>query len=362
MNQGMLRPNASFQNMNRPPDGIRSNKSCGNIGPIDSDGYFTCGPGEVVNGYTMVRLLGQGTFGRVLEATKNNQSFAVKISRQGDQFLSACEHELDILNKLSHTNVSPKLHDQFQLYGCVFMVMEFCEQNFQDYLAQFRSGLPFRLFTQVATRLAHLLHTLHLLHIVHADFKPANIMLLRYNDLSSLCLIDFGSANSSADLEHYIQSRWFRAPEVLFKKRPYTSKIDSWGLGCVLFFARKRVHLFEASSEHMLCRQMIGILKMPSHFNSTFFVKNTFQFLFQNKKELEELEIDKNAPFFPNSGVLKAVGRPQCDARDWKVELQNVELDEGDEEEEIIMKIIKGLIQWEPEERFDVKKVLDILE
>ena len=69
--------------------------------------------------------------------------------------------------------------------------------------------------------------------IIHCDLKPENI-LLRHPRRSALKLIDFGSSCfASRRIYTYIQSRFYRSPEVLLGL-PYDQKIDIWSLGCVL--------------------------------------------------------------------------------------------------------------------------------
>ncbi|KPI88435.1 protein kinase-like protein [Leptomonas seymouri] len=49
------------------------------------------------------------------------------------------------------------------------------------------------------------------------------------------CLIDFGAVRRFNENTYYdVQSLWYRAPEVLCGL-PYTTAIDSWSVGCVLF-------------------------------------------------------------------------------------------------------------------------------
>ena len=52
--------------------------------------------------------------------------------------------------------------------------------------------------------------------IIHADIKPENI-LLETHDGDNIQVIDWGSgAFSGKTLYSYIQSRFYRAPEVMF--------------------------------------------------------------------------------------------------------------------------------------------------
>ena len=57
-------------------------------------------------------------------------------------------------------------------------------------------------------------------------------------------IIDFGSSCFITDhLSSYVQSRSYRAPEVILGM-PYDQKIDIWSLGCILV---KSLHVTAAS-------------------------------------------------------------------------------------------------------------------
>jgi serine/threonine protein kinase len=67
--------------------------------------------------------------------------------------------------------------------------------------------------------------------IIHCDLKPENI-LLRNSKKSAIKVIDFGSACFANQKTYtYIQSRFYRAPEILLNL-PYSCSIDMWSLGC----------------------------------------------------------------------------------------------------------------------------------
>ena len=70
--------------------------------------------------------------------------------------------------------------------------------------------------------------------IIHCDLKPENI-LLKNPKRTAIKLIDFGSSCKIGHTMYpYIQSRFYRSPEVLLGL-PYDEKIDMWSLGCILY-------------------------------------------------------------------------------------------------------------------------------
>lgn len=74
---------------------------------------------------------------------------------------------------------------------------------------------------------------LHNLGIIHCDLKPENILIKSYRRCE-IKVIDLGSSCFQSDpLSLYVQSRSYRAPEVILGLS-YDAKIDLWSLGCIL--------------------------------------------------------------------------------------------------------------------------------
>jgi serine/threonine protein kinase len=74
---------------------------------------------------------------------------------------------------------------------------------------------------------------LHRLDLIHCDLKPENIMIAEF-ERPRIKIIDLGSSCFVHDrLATYVQSRSYRAPEVILKAG-YDGRIDVWSLGAIL--------------------------------------------------------------------------------------------------------------------------------
>lgn len=87
------------------------------------------------------------------------------------------------------------------------------------------------------------------MEIIHCDLKPENILLKEENK-SGIKIIDFGSSTFIDEKVYtYIQSRFYRAPEIMFGI-PYTPAIDMWSLGCIIAELYIGYPLFPGESEN----------------------------------------------------------------------------------------------------------------
>lgn len=96
------------------------------------------------------------------------------------------------------------------------------------------------------------LHFLQQLGLIHADLKPENIMLVDpVRQPYRVKVIDFGSAShvSKAVCNTYLQSRYYRAPEIILGL-PFGEAIDMWSLGCVVAELFLGWPLYPGSSEY----------------------------------------------------------------------------------------------------------------
>ena len=123
-------------------------------------------------------------------------------------------------------------------------------------------GLSTTLIKRISQQVLHSLTVLAKEHVIHCDLKPENILLSDTN-LSLVKLIDFGSScYSNQRVYTYIQSRFYRAPEVVLGI-PYTSAIDIWSFGCILVELYTGIPIFSCETEKELMGKIIEVIGEP---------------------------------------------------------------------------------------------------
>jgi dual specificity protein kinase YAK1 len=128
---------------------------------------------------------------------------------------------------------------------------------------QFR-GLSTTLVRVFAQQLLNGLALLNKARLIHCDLKPENI-LLKNLESPIIKIIDFGSACDERQTVYtYIQSRFYRSPEVLLGL-PYSSAIDMWSLGCIVVELFLGLPLFPGSSEYNQVSRIVEMLGNPQN-------------------------------------------------------------------------------------------------
>ncbi|KAL9111695.1 MAG: hypothetical protein Q9227_003969 [Pyrenula ochraceoflavens] len=255
----------------------------------DEDGHYIVTPEtDLTERYSIIRLLGQGTFGKVVEAfdKRKKTKCAVKIIRSVQKYRDASRIELRVLSTLSlndKTNRNKCIHlrDSFDFRNHICIVTDLLGQSVFDFLKT-NSFVPFpssqiqnfarQLFTSVAF--------LHDLNLIHTDLKPENILLVNsqyqtftYNRNipssslttsraarqrrvlldSEIRLIDFGSATFEDEYHSSVVStRHYRAPEIILQLG-WSFPCDIWSIGCIIveFFTGDALFQTHDNLEHL---------------------------------------------------------------------------------------------------------------
>jgi len=219
------------------------------------------------NSYMVAGKLGQGTFGQVVRCYSHRHRclVAVKIIKNQAAFHRQAMIEVKILQCLGQNYDADRhnfvrLLDSFQFKNHLCLVFELLQRNLFELIRY--SGYQGFSLSLVRHFIKQVLQTLMILHqerIIHGDLKPENVLMSDERN-GLVKVIDFGSSCMEHETVYsYIQSRFYRSPEVLLAY-PYDSAIDMWSLGCIAAELYLGLPLFPADSERDLLSRMIEIL------------------------------------------------------------------------------------------------------
>ncbi|VEU40771.1 unnamed protein product [Pseudo-nitzschia multistriata] len=208
-------------------------------------------PGNIIAGQYLVECeLGSAAFSTAYKcvdfSSEDNdvrEEVCLKVIKNTKDFFDQSLDEIKILELLRQTgqcdeNYILRVKTFFYYREHLIIVTELLRRNLFEFGKSIIDNDEEPYFT--LPRLAYItrqcliaLRFVHNLGLVHSDVKPENILLGSYSR-AQIKLIDFGSSCYLTDRQSsYIQSRSYRAPEVVLGL-PYDGKIDVWSLGCVV--------------------------------------------------------------------------------------------------------------------------------
>jgi dual-specificity kinase len=229
----------------------------------DREGHIKITPGQTITPrYTVREVLGEGTFGKVLDCwdRKLEKNVALKVVRAVDKYKDAAMIEIDILEKLQKYGCEGKdmcisLLDWFEYRNHIVMSFDRFGLSLYDFIKQNHyQGFSIEIVEEMGYQLLKAIAFMHDLTLIHTDLKPENILLVnsqseevpispdealrrsrsrsrsssrsrspgaterikRVPINSAIKVIDFGSA--TFDSHHHtrvISTRHYRAPEVI---------------------------------------------------------------------------------------------------------------------------------------------------
>ena len=196
--------------------------------------------------YQVVEYLGSAAFSKAIQCydIHTEQMVCMKIIENNKDYFDQSIDEIKLLrfiasnaDDLDQKNLL-KVIDYFYHKEHLFIVTELLRDNLYEYSKYNREVEKKQYFNvprlqKITKQILNALHFIHELNLIHCDLKPENILIKSYSR-SEIKVIDFGSSCFIHDhLSSYVQSRSYRAPEVILGCK-YDYKIDMWSLGCIL--------------------------------------------------------------------------------------------------------------------------------
>jgi dual specificity tyrosine-phosphorylation-regulated kinase 2/3/4 len=258
--------------------GQHAKKRQGVVGGLQNSGYddeagtyLIAAHDHVAYRYEVLKILGKGSFGQVLKAYdhKTQAHIALKVVRNEKRFHRQAQEEVKILEHLRRQdkdNTHNIIHmiDHFVFRNHVCITFELLSMNLYELIKKNKfQGFSLALVRKFAHSILQCMDSLYRNRIIHCDLKPENI-LLKQPGRSGIKVIDFGSSCYEYQRVYtYIQSRFYRAPEVILGGK-YGMAIDMWSFGCILAELLTGYPLFPGEDEGDQLACMMEVLEMPS--------------------------------------------------------------------------------------------------
>ncbi|XP_069891351.1 serine/threonine-protein kinase 33 isoform X4 [Dipodomys merriami] len=217
--------------------------------------------------YTFGRVLGQGSFGMVIEAThkETGTKWAIKKvnkEKAGSSAVKLLEREVNILKSVKHEHII-HLEKIFESPKKMYLVMELCEDGELKAILDRKGHFSENETRWIIQSLASAIAYLHNKDIVHRDLKLENIMVKSSfidgnNEMNlNIKVTDFGLAvkkhgsRSEGMMQTTCGTPIYMAPEVI-NAHDYSQQCDIWSIGVIMYLLLCGEPPFLANSEEKL--------------------------------------------------------------------------------------------------------------
>ncbi|KAI9757111.1 MAG: glyceraldehyde-3-phosphate dehydrogenase 1 [Chaenotheca gracillima] len=190
---------------------------------------------RTVGNYTLGRLIGKGSFGKVYLATHkltNGSKVVLKSANKDDSNLA---REIHHHRQFNHPHIA-RLYEVIVTESLVWLVLEYCPgDELYNYLLR-HGPLPVEKVQRIFTQLVGAVSYVHNKSCVHRDLKLENILLDKHDNVK---LCDFGFTREYEGKASYLQTFCgtvcYSAPEMLKGEKYAGEKVDIWSLGVILY-------------------------------------------------------------------------------------------------------------------------------
>lgn len=219
-------------------------------------------------------VVGTGAFATVKKAVERNtgKTFAVKIinKRKVVGNMDGVSRELEVLQKLNHPRIV-SLKAFYEDEANYYMVMEFISGgDLMDFVAA-HGAVGEEAGREISRQILEAIQYIHSKGISHRDLKPDNI-LIEQDDPVLVKITDFGLAKVQGNgsiMKTFCGTLAYVAPEVIGgftgatgeeeteeERIEYSSLVDMWSMGCLVFVILTGHLPFSGSTQEQLYEQI----------------------------------------------------------------------------------------------------------
>ncbi|CAG8973404.1 hypothetical protein HYALB_00000168 [Hymenoscyphus albidus] len=219
-----------------------------------------------VGNYTLGRLIGRGSFGKVYLASHkliHGSKVVLKSAKKDDSNLA---REIHHHRQFLHPHIA-RLYEVIVTETLVWLVLEYCPgDELYNYLLK-NGPLPVEKVQKIFTQLVGAVSYVHNSSCVHRDLKLENILLDKHEDVK---LVDFGFTREYEGKASYLQTFCgtvcYSAPEMLKGEKYAGEKVDVWSLGVILYALLCGELPFDDDDDNVTRTKILGSEpKWPDH-------------------------------------------------------------------------------------------------
>ncbi|THH04961.1 hypothetical protein EW145_g5142 [Phellinidium pouzarii] len=218
---------------------------------------------RVVGNYTLGKVIGEGTYGKVRLGTHRLTSVRVAIKQIPKAMSAALTREIHHHRRLHHPHVT-KLYEVIATESSIWLVTELCSGGeLFDYLAE-KGRLSEDETRTIFGQLCLAVGYIHEKGVVHRDLKLENILL---DERCRVKLGDFGFTREYEKcslLDTYCGTTGYAAPEMLLAKKYLGPEVDVWSLGIIFYCLLTGTLPFDDDDESRMREKIIlGSFDIP---------------------------------------------------------------------------------------------------
>ena len=313
--------------------------------PLGDDNFFVFIRNDHIKfRYQMISELGRGAFGSVIKCYdhKDQKMVAVKMVKDRPKMHQQILIERDVLMMMKEKHVEASNHhiinviDSFNYFNFFVFVFELLSSDMYTALQanKFR-GLDLSKLQIIGKQIADSIAYVHGLGLIHCDIKPENLLWTTPRK-TAVKLIDFGCCCYDGNtLFTYIQSRFYRAPEVILGM-PYSQGIDVWSFGCMIVELHTGYPLFPGENEAEQMMLFMSVLGLPPK-KMIESAKRGYKYFDDNGKP-KNLTNSKGKTYEPSSTPINDILRVS---------------------DKNLISLIKKCLKWDPAERIKASEILN---
>ena len=160
---------------------------------------------KLLNKYTIIKKLGEGSFGLIYSAKSQHNWYAVKLENR-NRGQNLLENEACIMYYLKGKRI-PAIKSYANDLNFNILIMELMGKSLEEIFESLpNKKMSVNCVAKLGIQMIQILEYIHDKHIIHRDIKPDNFVMGRGDKSKYLYLLDFGLAKkyrSSTTLVHY---------------------------------------------------------------------------------------------------------------------------------------------------------------